>query len=262
MKMGARAAPDDQARCARKTNLRSDPGRINGDLRAAGVGVVCGAAVAAAQWALAASGGVPYEVFFLPFVLLPVCGLIAGLCLRLVVARIYTLERTVLATPAIYWHAWTCMLMLVGGDVPSMFALVVLGIIALAAFAASWPFTWLSFVILNPRYRLVTHDATCVQCGYNLTGNVSGICVAHGSRSRRLRPGAPAALYIVREFGASEMRPVWLRANRCVRDAPYVWLPNAAWRIRAARCTKPRAPLPQPQPVKLLRHFAHADAGG
>ncbi|MEW6252310.1 MAG: hypothetical protein AB1716_16850 [Planctomycetota bacterium] len=124
--------------------------------------------------------GENYTWISLTILLYSPVGLLSGFCLRYLVRRVYSFERVLLATPGFYWFFVFFLLQALayvfGSNSTDAIRIGALGLLL------SWPFTALVFIVGNPRFRSSDTAAKCSKCGYNLTGNVSGVCPECGTR--------------------------------------------------------------------------------
>ena len=147
---------------------------------AIGIGMaVCGCLLYGAI--IAMSDGGDSNMGFAFLILLPGAMLAsaigAGRLLRRVASPSWGSMKSLLATPALYLFLLTLIIELsenqfMGG----------MWILTLAVFAIMWPVTYFSFRLgRDTRTPDPNAPPTCGTCGYNLTGNVSGICPECGT---------------------------------------------------------------------------------
>jgi hypothetical protein len=120
-------------------------------------------------------------VIVLPLVM-GVGAVASGIVLRLMADRSWTPIKGLLATPALYLSIF-----MFTQDLISDWLAGGLWPLGLMVLAVTWPITCLAFWIGR---RVPDPDAgpTCGKCGYNLTGNESGICPECGTPVEAYRP--------------------------------------------------------------------------
>ena len=172
------------------------PSRLRGALVATAIGLPCGVVPMIAPYMLGRLGWRPYQIIPAVLVLLALCSIVAGLCLRSVIVRAYTFERVVLAAPALYWYVYMCIgTVLHGdstGDTPMWVVFVFVHVAAFVACALSWPLTALAFTLWNPPHSVGPGEPTCLRCGYCLVGNTSGVCPECGTSVAPAKREPPA----------------------------------------------------------------------
>jgi len=143
--------------------------------------------------AAASSGPSPFQSLMLAMILIPSTlwgsAIISGLILRATVHEQRAAFKTLLATPGLYTLVFAIVMAAVG---PWRGARIAQYLEDTALFlvlcAPCWPITYMTFRIGRPEPG---SDAppTCHKRGYNLTGNVSGICPECGTAVGDVRCG-------------------------------------------------------------------------